>query len=112
MIIIQVLGHLPPDQMEMFYTNPRFKGLKVSDIYYPSMQFDYEEHICRLTYRQQYSDQVVSIDTFVNATLFSAKFFHDFMVRTLHPVYIKEYCYSVLDISARPLTNASVKSIG
>ena len=42
MIIIQVLGHLPPDQMEMFYTNPRFKGLKVSDIYYPSMQFDYE----------------------------------------------------------------------
>lgn len=26
--IQKVLGHLPPDQMEMFYTNPRFKGLK------------------------------------------------------------------------------------
>ena len=34
------------------------------------------------------------------------------MVRTLHLVYIEEYCYSVLDIGARLLTNASVKSIG
>ena len=26
----KVLGPLPPDQMEMFHNNPRFKGLKVS----------------------------------------------------------------------------------
>ncbi|KAL9972041.1 hypothetical protein ACROYT_G018280 [Oculina patagonica] len=26
--IQKVLGHLPPDQMEMFHNNPRFKGLK------------------------------------------------------------------------------------
>lgn len=29
--MLQVLGALPPDQMEMFYNNPRFKGLKVND---------------------------------------------------------------------------------
>lgn len=29
--IFQVLGALPPDQMEMFYSNPRFKGLKVNN---------------------------------------------------------------------------------
>ena len=27
--ILKVLGPLPPDQMEMFHNNPRFKGLKV-----------------------------------------------------------------------------------
>ena len=27
--MLQVLGALPPKQMEMFYSNPRFKGLKV-----------------------------------------------------------------------------------
>lgn len=32
--IFQVLGALPPDQMEMFYSNPRFKGLKVNNQYY------------------------------------------------------------------------------
>lgn len=28
-VIQKVLGQLPPDQMKMFFTNPRFSGLKV-----------------------------------------------------------------------------------
>ena len=31
--IQKVLGPLPPDQMQMFYNNPRFSGLKVSALY-------------------------------------------------------------------------------